>query len=96
MFKKTYIFSILLIPLHSQDNLENSAMVLSRLFYCYLFYLNWTCVSFVVLLATLWKNIFVKYCLNKLNFVVALVLILNAPDMFKTGSVCYTNLFNTD
>ena len=49
MFKQTYILGVLVIPLNLYSPDKNSAMVLSRLFYCYLFYLNWTCVSFVVL-----------------------------------------------
>ena len=53
VFETPYILSILVIPLHSQDNLKNIAMVRSRLFYCYLLYfLNWTCVSFVVVVVT--------------------------------------------
>ena len=75
MFKTPYTLSIFVIPLYSPDNLgQNSTMVLSRLFYCYLFYfLNCTCVSFVVLVVTLWKNIFAKSCLDKWNFVVVMV-----------------------
>ena len=66
MFKTPYTLSVLVIPLYSPDNLKNIAMVLSRLFYCYLFYLNWTCVSCVVLVVTLCNTVFVKYCLNRL------------------------------
>ena len=51
-----------MIPLYSPENLKNSVIVLSHIFYYYLFYLNWTCVSVVALVVTLWKNIVVISC----------------------------------